>query len=85
MASKVGAVDEGIEDGVDGILIGDGDLEGLQSALVRLIEDEARRERLVTNAIAKYRNKFGLERMRCEYGKLYAYCFGEGAPQCKRN
>ncbi len=72
VASNVGAVGEVIEDGVDGVLIADGDLDGLVRALIRLIEDRPFRQRLAKCAIKKYRDKFSLDKMTYEYKELYA-------------
>ena len=72
VASNVGAVDEVVEDGVDGILIADGDLDGLVRALIHLIEDRPFRQRLAECAIRKYRDKFSLDKMTHEYKELYA-------------
>jgi glycosyltransferase involved in cell wall biosynthesis len=76
VASRVGAVGEVIDDGVDGMLVGDGDLDGLVKALVHLIEDDKYREALSQKAIEKYKSKFTLEKMTREYEVLYAEVTG---------
>ena len=46
VASRVGAIPEIIEDGVSGLLISPDDVEGLTTALLRIKEDTALRERV---------------------------------------
>ena len=76
IASRVGAVGEVIDDGVNGLLVGNGDLNGLVKALVHLIEDHKYREALSLKAIEKYRSKFTLEKMTSENEILYEQVTG---------
>jgi glycosyltransferase involved in cell wall biosynthesis len=76
IASRVGAVDEVIEDGVDGMLIDAGSVDGLVKALTRLIKDAEYREVLSQKAIEKYRRKFTLDTMTHEYEMLYGQVAG---------
>jgi glycosyltransferase involved in cell wall biosynthesis len=75
IASRVGAVNEVISDGIDGLLVEDDDIEGLVHALTRLIEGAELREGIARQAIEKYRRKFTLDQMQQEYYLLYSSIF----------
>lgn len=60
IATRVGAADEMIVDGDNGMLVGAGDVQALAHALERLIQDEAMRIRLGAKARDTIRRKFGI-------------------------
>lgn len=75
VASDVGAVNEVIDDGIDGLLVPEGSVEGLVLALKRLIEDECFRAEIARNAVLKYQTKFTVDMMRESYARLYGRIF----------
>jgi glycosyltransferase involved in cell wall biosynthesis len=62
VASRVGAVDEIVTDGVDGALVPPGDPRALASVLERLAGDATLRERLGAAARSKAEARFGVAR-----------------------
>jgi trehalose synthase len=71
LASAVGGIQDQIEDGVSGTLLKDPtDLEGFASALRRLLEDPARRQRLGEGARERVRERFLGVRHLLEYAQL---------------
>ena len=63
VASRVGAIPEIIEDGVSGLLISPDDVEGLTTALLRIKEDTALRERVRLALHARIVRDFSEETM----------------------
>lgn len=72
ICTRVGAVDEVIDDGVDGLLVNEGDVEGVIKALALLIEDRPLMEKMRAKGGEKYKSKFAIEKMSLEYKKLYS-------------
>ncbi|HJM88183.1 MAG TPA: glycosyltransferase family 4 protein [Dehalococcoidia bacterium] len=60
VATRVGAADQMIEDGVDGLLVDAGDAVGLAGALGRLLDDAALRQRLGDAAAQTVRERYGI-------------------------
>ena len=61
VATPVGAVEDIVHDGETGLLVQPGDVEGLASALTRLVEDPALRRELGEAAMHLHREKLDLE------------------------
>jgi glycosyltransferase involved in cell wall biosynthesis len=75
VASDVGAVNEVVDDGINGLLVPEGSVEGVVLALKRLIEDECFRSEIARNAVLKYQSKFTIDVMRESYNYLYGRIF----------
>lgn len=71
ITTRVGGLPEAITDGVDGILIEPGDIEGLTAALLRLCQDDGLRGRLGEAArariVAQYSSEVVLPRLAAVY------------------
>ncbi|MEX2649252.1 MAG: glycosyltransferase family 4 protein [Alphaproteobacteria bacterium] len=72
VATRVSAVPELVEDGVNGLLVAPGDRAGLSAALERLIGDPGLRERLGRAGAARVRRDFalatGIDRLAAKFG-----------------
>lgn len=75
-AYDVGGVTEVIEDGVNGIVVPQGDVAGLASALVLLLSDATLRERLGSEARRTMSEKYELEQVVSLFEALYARVAG---------
>jgi glycosyltransferase involved in cell wall biosynthesis len=71
VATRVGETPHIIEDGVDGLLVNPGDVDGMASALVRLIADADLRRRLGDTAKRKVNERFTVEHMTHAYEQAY--------------
>jgi glycosyltransferase involved in cell wall biosynthesis len=71
VASAVGGVPEVVEDGVTGRLFAAGEAAALRDAVVEILNDRALREGLVGRALVRVRERFSMDRMVEEYGRLY--------------
>ncbi len=71
IASAVGGNPEAIEDGVDGILVKAGDIEGLSRQIERLSGDDALRTKIASAARDKVKREFSLEIMTQRYVNVY--------------
>ena len=71
IASAVGGNPEVIENGVDGILVKAGDIDGLSNEIERLATDDALRIRFAKAARSKIELEFSLERMTQRYSDIY--------------
>lgn len=60
-----------ITDGADGILVPEGDVDGLADGICRLIEDESLRRKMGENAVQKVRDKFSEERIMSQWIDLF--------------
>lgn len=69
IATRVGGVEEIVDDGVDGMLVAPGRVESLERAMRALEGDPGGRERLATAALAKVRSRFSPE---CHLERLLA-------------
>lgn len=71
IASRIGGVVDVVEDGKSGILFEAGDVSGLASAMVRLLNDSELRLKLGTEARRRVVENFSIDRIADEYIKLY--------------
>ena len=71
LASRVGGIDESVQDGVTGRLVERGDREGLRQALLRLLADPGERARLGRAGRQAYEARFTLEH--CLQGTARVY------------
>ncbi|MBD3347912.1 MAG: glycosyltransferase [Candidatus Eisenbacteria bacterium] len=71
VATRVGGVEEAIEDGVSGLVVEPGDPDALAGGILTLAEDEGLREKLARSARAVYERSFTAERMVRETEALY--------------
>jgi glycosyltransferase involved in cell wall biosynthesis len=72
VASKIGGVVDIVEDGKSGILFDSGDVSGLASAMIKLLNDAELRQRLGDEARKRIVEGFSIDRIADEYVKLYA-------------
>jgi glycosyltransferase involved in cell wall biosynthesis len=75
VATRVGENAHVIEDEVDGLLVKPKDIEGMASALARLIDDSELRRRLGNAAALKVSQQFTVERMTWAYEDIYLAAF----------
>ena len=71
VASSVGEAPYIVEDGRDGLLVEPGDIDGMTSALRRLVDDPGLRSRLGKAASEKATREFTVERMTRAYEEIY--------------
>jgi glycosyltransferase involved in cell wall biosynthesis len=71
VATTTDGAREIIEDGVTGLLVAIGDIASLAKAVIELLEDGERRQRLAITAQARARERFSLERMVSETERVY--------------
>jgi glycosyltransferase involved in cell wall biosynthesis len=71
VATRVGETPEIIEDGVDGLLVDPGDVDGMTAALLRLVADPDLRRRLAAQARSKVATGFSIEHMTRGYERVY--------------
>ncbi len=72
VTTRVGETPFIVDDGVDGLLVEPGDLEGMTGALVRLAGDRALRSALGAAAAGKVADRFTVDRMTRAYERIYA-------------
>ena len=81
VAFSVGGAVEIVEDGVNGLLVADGEPERLSQAIARLVADERLRQTLGRNARAAYEASFGAARMldglEAYYRAILARCLSQ--------
>jgi glycosyltransferase involved in cell wall biosynthesis len=77
VATRVGAVENVIEDGKTGLLVPASDCAQLALAILRLLEDPALRSQLANAGQEHVRTKFSSERMAGEYLAAYAELLAE--------
>ena len=74
VASRVGGIPETVDDGVTGYLVEPGDVQGLASKIICLLQDEELRTRMGASGRKKVEEQFNLEKQAIElrtiYGKL---------------
>jgi glycosyltransferase involved in cell wall biosynthesis len=61
VATRVGGIPEIIDDGVNGLLVDEGDVDGLAAALERIVRDDALRTMLGANARARFFERYEME------------------------
>lgn len=71
VATNVGGIPEVVENGVDGLLVPFGDVEGLAKAVQRLIDNPDERKKLGDAAYANARKRFSVNAIIPQYEKLY--------------
>src|ERR1700730_11016308 len=76
VTTPVGAHPEVIEPGVSGIMVDPGNVEALSDALVRVIDDEALRQRLGTGARRRFLEKFDIGSYAVRLRQLHASLLG---------
>ncbi len=72
ISSRVGGIPQVIEDGVNGLLIEAGDIDGLAAALSQLLEDRRLRERLGAAARSTIETRFSLDTALARLASIYA-------------
>lgn len=77
VASRVGGVPELVEDGVSGLLVPPGDVDGLARALQRLIDSAELRQRMGAAGRARYLAGFTLEEMTQRTLAVYRAALGQ--------
>ena len=63
VASRTGGIDEAVDDGATGLLVEPHDEAGLARAMITLLQDDAKRERMGEAARARVEERFSVERM----------------------
>jgi glycosyltransferase involved in cell wall biosynthesis len=71
VATRVGENPTVIEDGVDGVLVQSGDIEGMAAALCRVVDDRPFAARLGAAARQKVERQFSVEHMARAYEQVY--------------
>ncbi|MCX5717491.1 MAG: glycosyltransferase family 4 protein [Nitrospirae bacterium] len=71
IASKIGGVVDVVEDGKSGILFEPGDVSGLASAMIKLLNDNELRLKLGAEARKRIVDSFSIDRIADEYIRLY--------------
>ncbi len=71
VATRVGENPHVIEDGVDGMLVNVGDIEGMASALERVMDSPDLRHRLGSAGVEKVANHFTVAHMSRAYERMY--------------
>ena len=77
VASRIGAIEELIDDGVQGVLVPRADVDALARGLVELLTDRQRREDYGEQAYRRAREAFGIDRMVDQVQQIYAEALGE--------
>lgn len=80
VAMAVGGIPEVIDDGIDGLLVQPGSLEGFTESLGRLLGDAALRRRFATAAVNKIRSQYLFEGRMQKMLSLYESALGSVAP-----
>jgi len=63
ISSRIGGIPNILKDGVNGILVEPGDVEGLYRAILSVIKDSSKRKRMGENSYKIAREHFSLEAM----------------------
>lgn len=79
VASRVGGVPEIMEDGVHGLLVEPGNADDLAKALMAMLSDPNRRERMGRAAFERVRTHFSIERQASAYVELFREVSGIGS------
>ncbi|MBX3072781.1 N-acetyl-alpha-D-glucosaminyl L-malate synthase BshA [Candidatus Obscuribacterales bacterium] len=71
VATNVGGIPEVVENGVDGLLVPFGDVDGLAREVQRLVDDVDERKKLGAAALANARKRFSADAIIPQYEDLY--------------
>lgn len=71
VASKVDAIPNIIQDGVNGLLVDVDDDTGASNAVLRICQEDGLKDRLVTQGFEDVHNRFNARRVSEEHGKLF--------------
>jgi glycosyltransferase involved in cell wall biosynthesis len=71
VATRVGGIPEIVDDGVDGVLVPPADSRALGDAIVGLLTDGPRRQRLAAAGRERIRTRFSFAQMTSSYEELY--------------
>ena len=71
VASKVDAIPNIIQDGVNGLLVDVDDDIGASKAVLRIYQESGLRDSLVTQSMEDVHNRFNARRVSEEHGKLF--------------
>lgn len=71
VASNVDGIPEVVEDGMTGVLVEPGDVEGFAAATQQLLVDEDLREKYTTQGLVRVRSKFSIDRVAGQHEELY--------------
>jgi len=71
VATNVGGIPEVVENGVDGLLVPFGDVDGLALEVQRLVDDVDKRKKLGAAALANARKRFSADAIIPQYEELY--------------
>jgi len=77
IASRIGALQDLVEDGQSGVLVRPNDPEALTESLAKLIQDAALRKRLIDTGHRKVKSDFGLDQMVERTLAVYEECLNE--------
>jgi glycosyltransferase involved in cell wall biosynthesis len=78
IASDVGGIRSLIQDGVTGKLVKPQDIEGLEKAILELLQDKPKASAYAQSAFKSVKNNFSLEKMVVETERVYLECLGAG-------
>jgi len=82
VATSVGEAPHIVENGADGFLVEPRDIDGMEAALRRLVDDAGLRKRVGDAARAKVASRFTVERMARNYEEIYLG-LGQGKPSIR--
>jgi glycosyltransferase involved in cell wall biosynthesis len=71
IASRLGGLQETVEDGVTGVLVTPGDHAELAEAIVGLLQNPMRLRQLGANAQLRGKREFGMDRCAMQYLEVY--------------
>jgi glycosyltransferase involved in cell wall biosynthesis len=72
VATRVGAIPQVIENGISGLLVEPGDVEGIAGAVKRLLNNPREAEEIGKNALRTVSEGFSSEKMIQDYLSLYS-------------
>ncbi|MFC1658436.1 glycosyltransferase family 4 protein [Candidatus Omnitrophota bacterium] len=71
IASRAGAIPDMIEDGIDGLLVEPGDVDGLRIAIESLLKNQEKATLLARNGYEKIKSRFSSRKMAEDYIRVY--------------
>lgn len=78
VATRAGGIPEVVEDGRNGVLVAPRDAGALADAIVMMLRDKDRRNRMGAAGLERVRERFTVERMAAETAAVYARVAGRG-------